>query len=88
MAASITQERLVLALRDAGKTNAEVAAATGLTKGQVSGLIFRARSALYRDRSGPTVAGLERHVARFMRHHGAADTQTVLRRIAESLSGQ
>ncbi len=74
--------RDVLPLRDQGLSNKAIAAQLGLTKGQVSGLIFRARSPRYRE---VLIEAQRRHDAenleRLVRKYGTAAILKMLREI-------
>lgn len=72
----------VLSLRDQGLADREVAARLGLTKGQVAGLIFRARSTRYAEslREG-AAARQERSLRRIVRVLGLGRTRSILREI-------
>lgn len=73
----------ILSYRRAGVSDREIAARFGLTKGQVSGIIFRRTSDLYKSRLGGNPEQVLRNAYRRLAlSKGAAAARAVVRELA------
>lgn len=76
----------VVRLRENGLSDKKIAAELGLTKGQVSGIFWRARSELYASRLGGSPDEIARRaVARYAAKAGVAEARRLLSEMARAL---